>query len=49
VTGDVSDYVLQNIPPGQSEALDEAVQTAAAAVESIITAGLPAAMNKFNS
>lgn len=45
---DVTDYVLQNIPPAQRDALDQAVVSAADAVESIVADGLPAAMNKFN-
>lgn len=49
LTGDVSDYVLQNIPPSQQDRLSEAVVRAAGAVESIISDGLSQAMNKFNS
>jgi len=45
---DVTEYVLQKIPPAQQEVLDEAVISAADAVESIIADGLSAAMNKFN-
>ncbi|MDD4179701.1 MAG: aminoacyl-tRNA hydrolase [Candidatus Margulisbacteria bacterium] len=48
LTGDVSDYVLQRIPPTQREPLAEAVMTAADAVEAIIKNGLAPAMNKFN-
>lgn len=49
VTGDVSDYVLQKIPPAQRESLATAIVTAADAVGAIVSQGLPAAMNKFNS
>jgi len=49
LTGDVSDYVLQKIPPTQRDTLYEAVITAADAAEAIVTSGLAAAMNKFNS
>lgn len=48
LTDDVTDYVLQNIPPAQRESLDEAVVSAADAVESIVSQGLLKAMNKFN-
>lgn len=48
LTGDVADYVLQEIPPAQREPLETAVITAADAVEAIVADGLPAAMNKFN-
>lgn len=36
LTGDVTEYVLQKIPPGQREALDQAIISAADAVEVII-------------
>lgn len=49
LTGDVADYVLAKIPSGQQEILAEAINKAAEAVEAIVTTGLPAAMNKFNS
>jgi peptidyl-tRNA hydrolase, PTH1 family len=49
LTGDVSDYVLQKIPPSQQDKLAEAVVDAAESVESIVSNGLPQAMNKFNS
>jgi PTH1 family peptidyl-tRNA hydrolase len=49
LTADVTDYVLQRIPPAQRENLDTAVVTAADAVEAIVTTGLVPAMNKFNS
>lgn len=48
LTGDVSGYVLQNIPPAQREPLETAIVSAADAVVSIITDGLAAAMNQFN-
>jgi PTH1 family peptidyl-tRNA hydrolase len=48
LTGDVSDYVLQEIPPSQRKTLDAAVLTAADAAETILSEGLAAAMNRFN-
>jgi PTH1 family peptidyl-tRNA hydrolase len=48
LTDDVTEYVLQKIPPAQSEPLAEAVISAADAVELIVSDGLPAAMSKFN-
>ncbi len=48
LSGDVSAYVLQNIPPSQRETIETAVVAAADAVWAIIAEGLPAAMNKFN-
>ncbi len=48
LSGDVANYVLQNIPPAQREIIDSAINTAAEAVEAIIAGGLAAAMNKFN-
>lgn len=48
LAADVTEYVLQRIPPAQREALDAAILTAADAVEMIITSGLIEAMNKFN-
>lgn len=48
LTGDVSDYVLKKIPPAQREALDNAIITAADAVEAILLNGLAKAMNKYN-
>jgi len=47
-TADVTDYVLQKIPPSQKEILDEAIFKAADAVQEIISSGLSSAMNKFN-
>ncbi|MDD5593251.1 MAG: aminoacyl-tRNA hydrolase [Candidatus Margulisbacteria bacterium] len=49
LTGDVADYVLQNIPPAQREPLEAAIVAAADAAEAIVAAGLAAAMNKYNS
>ena len=49
LSGDVADYVLQRIPPGERAILVEAVLTAAEAVEAIVRDGLPAAMNKYNT
>lgn len=43
LTADVTDYVLQKIPPAQRETLSAAVLTAADAVEEIITHGPVAA------
>src|SRR3989339_677973 len=43
--GDVSDYVLQPIPSGQSELLNQAVIRAAEATEAIITGGVSKATN----
>ncbi|MEE8638307.1 MAG: aminoacyl-tRNA hydrolase [Candidatus Margulisiibacteriota bacterium] len=48
LTEDVTDYVLQKIPPSQRESLEEAVVFAAEAVELIVSDGLTQAMNKFN-
>jgi PTH1 family peptidyl-tRNA hydrolase len=45
---DVTEYVLQKIPPSQRDKIEEKVVSAADAVLSIISDGLPAAMNKFN-
>lgn len=49
LTGDVSDYVLAKIPPGQQDVLIEAVNKAAAAVEGIVSTSLTAAMNVYNT
>jgi len=46
--GDVTKYVLENIPPGQKEIMKEAIISAADAVEEIIKTGVSSAMNKFN-
>jgi PTH1 family peptidyl-tRNA hydrolase len=48
MSGDVSGYVLQQIPSSQRESLDQAVITAAEAIEAVMADGLVAAMNKFN-
>ncbi|MBN2058696.1 MAG: aminoacyl-tRNA hydrolase [Candidatus Saganbacteria bacterium] len=48
LTGDVSDYVLQQIPVDQEQVLAEAVLTAAEAVEVLLKDGLSKAMNQFN-
>jgi len=48
LSDDVTDYVLQKIPPAQRDVLEEAVISAADAVEAIVMDGLPAAMSKFN-
>lgn len=49
LTSDVSEYVLQQIPSTQRELLDSAIISAAEAVEAIVSSGIAAAMNKFNS
>jgi len=48
LTSDVTNYVLQRIPPSQRDRLEEAIISAADAVENIISHGLSQAMNKFN-
>ena len=48
LTEDVTEYVLQNIPPSQGDTLEAAVGSAAEAVECIISEGLAVAMNKYN-
>ncbi|MBU0572953.1 MAG: aminoacyl-tRNA hydrolase [Candidatus Margulisbacteria bacterium] len=48
LAGDVSDYVLAPIPPGQKGILDYAVISAAEAAETVIAKGLQQAMNLFN-
>ena len=49
LTGDVTDYVLEKIPPSQKPVLDEAILNAADATASIVTEGLDTAMHKFHS
>lgn len=49
LTGDVSNYVLQPVPPAQREAIDTAIIRAADAVEEIVNHGIALAMNKFNA
>ena len=46
--GDVTPYVLSEIPPSQREAIDASIIVAADAVTAIIREGLTSAMNKFN-
>jgi len=48
LTADVTEYVLQKIPPSERDALEAAIITAADAVEEIIKCGLTKAMNIFN-
>ena len=48
LTGDVADYVLHKIPSDQQEIFDNAIISAADAVEEIIKNGLTKAMNRFN-
>jgi PTH1 family peptidyl-tRNA hydrolase len=48
LTEDVTEYVLQEIPSSQRESLEQAVVSAADAVESIVSEGFPAAMTRFN-
>ncbi|MBU1026227.1 MAG: aminoacyl-tRNA hydrolase [Candidatus Margulisbacteria bacterium] len=45
---DISDYVLGQIPNGQAQMINEAVNKAAEAVKSIVTHGINYAMNQFN-
>jgi len=49
LTGDVTEYVLQKIPPTQRETLEAAVQKAADGVLMIIASGIEASMNQFNA
>lgn len=49
LSGDVSAYVLQKIPPAQQEPLELAISSAAEAVAEIVKNGIADAMNKFNS
>jgi len=42
-------YVLSDFPAAQLPAIEEAVATAAAAVESIVARGIRASMNEFNA
>jgi PTH1 family peptidyl-tRNA hydrolase len=49
LTGDVTDYVLQKIPPAQRETLETAIQKAAEAALEIVAFGIEAGMNKFNA
>ena len=46
--GDVSDYVLQNIPTDQREVLAEAVIKAADTIEKIVTEGIAASIAQVN-
>ena len=46
--GDLVDYVLGAFSKSEQQVIDEAVQRAADAVESIITEGMDKAMNRFN-
>lgn len=48
LVGDVSGYVLEQIPSSQGPLINEAITLAADAVLSIVAEGLSAAMNKFN-
>ena len=45
---DIADYVLKNIPKKDAELLEKSVEIAACSVVEIISAGIDAAMNKFN-
>ncbi len=45
---DISDYVLTQIPDGQTQVLNEAVIKAAEAVKLIVSHGINHAMNQFN-
>jgi len=44
-----ADYVLANFTGAEQKALPELIDLACDAVEAIVTRGLPAAMNKFNT
>jgi PTH1 family peptidyl-tRNA hydrolase len=44
-----SGYVLSDFPAAQSRIVDDAVATAANAMESIVARGITAAMNDFNA
>lgn len=48
ITQDLKDFVLEKIDKEARQALDEAVCTAANAIEDIIENGIDHAMNKFN-
>jgi PTH1 family peptidyl-tRNA hydrolase len=48
LSGDVSDYVLQKIPPGEQGVLAETVVKAADAVEAIVRDGIAKAMSSCN-
>jgi PTH1 family peptidyl-tRNA hydrolase len=43
------EYVLSRFSPQEQPIIDEALQSAADAVEAIITEGVQAAMNRFNA
>ncbi|MFA4967452.1 MAG: aminoacyl-tRNA hydrolase [Candidatus Margulisiibacteriota bacterium] len=47
--GDVSNYVLGKIPSAEREPLGSAIIKAAEAALSIVSDGMPAAMNRFNA
>ncbi|MFZ9158019.1 MAG: aminoacyl-tRNA hydrolase, partial [Ilumatobacteraceae bacterium] len=44
-----ADHVLKKVPAAERQLLDVAVNVAADAVEAIMSTGIDAAMNKFNS
>ncbi len=48
IEGDLTEWVLQDIPASQNETLNKAIQNAADATVYILNNGLEAAMNKFN-
>ncbi len=47
--GDLADYVLKKLSGSEKKLLDEACENAAKAVEVILSDGIDAAMNEFNS
>ena len=46
---DLAGYVLADFPPGDQEAVEEAIARAAAATSCLVTEGPAAAMNRFNA
>lgn len=48
LNADLTEFVLQKIPPGQATIFDEAIGRAAEAAEAVVELGIAAAMNKFN-
>lgn len=47
-SGDVRDYVLAPFEASEAEALRDTIERAASAIECYLTAGIEAAMNRFN-
>jgi len=46
---DLSDRVLSKFPPGERDIVDRAIRRAADAVETFVSDGIHAAMNRFNA